>query len=216
MFKELLHEFRIRKSLHKMDLAKHLNKSETYIRKIEVLGYTPPTFEVCTQLAELLELTPEDKRRFMEAAFKERIKSESQFFDYLYSDRSPSHSSPITYTETVDADGNIYSCHYHITLITKFNTACLKGKVAERLYRFSSELIRDFGGEVLLMDIQPAEMHMQLKFPPSVTIQDFVKGFKSLTSSNIRNQFPQLQDLPSLWETTSQINTLGYQPVPHR
>jgi putative transposase len=215
MFKELLHEFRIRKSLHKMDLAKHLNKSETYIRKIEVLGYTPPTFEVCTQLAELLELSADDKRRFMEAAFKERIQSESQFFDYLYSTQSPSHSPGIPYQETIDADGNIYSCHYHITLMTKFNTACLKGKIAERLYQFSSDLITDFSGEVLSLNIQPAEMHIQLKFPPSVTIQDFVKGFKSLTSSNIRNQFPQLQDLPSLWENTSHIKTLGHQPVPH-
>ena len=79
------------------------------------------------------------------------------------------------------------------------------------LYQFSSEVITDFNGEIRSMDIQPATLKIHLEFPPSVTIQEFVKGFKSLTSSNIRNQFPQLQELPSLWEVTTLIKTMGNQ-----
>lgn len=206
-FKTLLRRYRLRGKLSKTAIANYLEKTETYIRKLETDGYTPPTYEICLELIELFNLNPAEICEFLKSAFIERLKDDKKFFDRIYLDELvpiPTHKQIID--ERKDA-----LCGYQFKLKTKFETHCFKGKVSERFEEIVKEITADFDGQVIDILTQAHEVIIQLTLDPNVNIMDFIKGLKTISSTLLRNQFSSIQNLPALWSTDVQICTLDVQ-----
>lgn len=77
-FKDILKINREKLGLTKSELAKIIDKTPGYISKIEG-GYTPPKYEICILLCDVLSLTHDQKNIFLKLALKEQIKDDWQF-----------------------------------------------------------------------------------------------------------------------------------------
>lgn len=71
-FKDLLTRHREDKGLSKTELAEKIGKSLSYISALEAGRDTPPTYEVCVKLAEVLSLNAHAKYEFLRQAFYDK------------------------------------------------------------------------------------------------------------------------------------------------
>lgn len=212
VFKDLFREFRTRNNQTKSELAKYIQKTDGYIRKIENDGYTPPTYDICIKLSKALHLNDEEKSQFLHAAFLGRIKSEDQFFKQL-NQNSPSQSidevpNPQQYTTTT----SLSKCTYCIVLETKFSTPILKGDLKKDLVSLIQETITEFNHCWQSIQTTPTQLTLYLDVSPTTNIHEFITGLKKYTSGAIRNQYKQNINLPSLWGPNYAVFTIGTAP----
>jgi putative transposase len=73
------------------------------------------------------------------------------------------------------------------------------------------------------LEIAPDHIHLLVEYDPHHSIAQVVKAFKGRSSRYLRQEFPELMRLPSLWthsymfDTTGKVSTsvvLGYMNTP--
>jgi len=88
---------------------------------------------------------------------------------------------------------------YHLIWCPKRRKSVLVGPVAARC----RELIEGKGAErgwtILAMAIQPDHIYLYVRVWPSDSAAEVVKECKGVTSFALRNEYPQLRKLPSMW-----------------
>ena len=64
-FNDLFKKYRLRQNLTKLGIAKYLEKTDGYIRKVENQGYTPPQYSICKKLADIFSVFSVKISKFM-------------------------------------------------------------------------------------------------------------------------------------------------------
>jgi len=104
----------------------------------------------------------------------------------------------------------VYSCQYHIVFCPKYRRRVLTSQVAERLKELILEKQKDYGYEVIEMDIMPDHVHLLLDVNPQIGIIKVVSKIKGYTAHELRKEFPHLKSrLPCLWTRSKFISTVG-------
>jgi putative transposase len=85
----------------------------------------------------------------------------------------------------------------------------LVGKVAERLKEIIEQVAKELGVEVLALEIKPDHLHLFVSAYPQLSIPHLVKAFKGKSSHDLREEFPELRKLPSLWTHSYFVSTAG-------
>ncbi len=63
--------------------------------------------------------------------------------------------------------------------------------------------------EILAMECHIDHVHMFISVYPQQSIPDVVKRIKGATSHKLREEFPQLKNMPSLWTHSYFVSTAG-------
>jgi len=109
------------------------------------------------------------------------------------------------------SDGRmIYSCQYHVIFCPKYRRSVLEGAIDVRLKQLILEKQKEYGYDVLDMEVMPDHVHLLLDIDPKrgvVTVVNMIKGY---TSHELRNEFPTLKSrLPTLWTHSKFISSVG-------
>ncbi len=109
------------------------------------------------------------------------------------------------------SDGRmVYSCQYHVIFCPKYRRSVLEGNVSEKLKQLILEKQKEYGYEVLDMEVMPDHVHLLLDIDPKkgvVTVVNMIKGY---TSHELRKEFPSLKSrLPTLWTHSKFISSVG-------
>jgi len=99
------------------------------------------------------------------------------------------------------AGGAVASLKYHLVWAPRRRRAVLVDEVAGRLEHLLREAAREMGLDILRLNIQPDHVHMQVVATPDMAPTQIVHRLKSATAS-LRDEFPELKRLPSMWTTT--------------
>ena len=104
----------------------------------------------------------------------------------------------------------VYSCQYHVIFCPKYRRAVLEGDIDIRLKQLILEKQKEYGYEVLDMEVMPDHVHLLLDIDPKkgvVTVVNMIKGY---TSHELRKEFPSLKSrLPTLWTHSKFISSVG-------
>ncbi len=98
---------------------------------------------------------------------------------------------------------------YHIIWCPKRRRKVLQGKIAERLEQIIREVCHEHAWEVLRPAIQPDHVHLFICSNPSTLPTDIARSIKGRSSHLLREEFPSLQKLPSLWTRSTFYSTAG-------
>jgi REP-associated tyrosine transposase len=98
---------------------------------------------------------------------------------------------------------------YHLIWCPRRRKPVLVGPVAERCRALISEKGAEQGWEMLALAIQPDHIHLFVRVWPSDSAADVVKACKGLTAFHLRQEFPHLLKLPSLWTRSYFASTAG-------
>jgi len=85
----------------------------------------------------------------------------------------------------------------------------LVGKVAKRLRELIEEKAEELGLEILAMEIMPDHIHLFVSAPPNISPHQIMFRIKGYTSRILREEFPHLKKLPSLWTRSYFVSSAG-------
>jgi putative transposase len=103
----------------------------------------------------------------------------------------------------------VHLINYHLIWCPRRRKAVLVGPVAARCRELIEGKCAERGWEILALAIQPEHIHLFVRVWPSDSAADVVKECKGLTSHHLRDEFPQLRTLPSLWTRSYFASTAG-------
>lgn len=76
---------------------------------------------------------------------------------------------------------------------------CLVGDIAERLRELLAEKASDLPIETFTLVILPDRVYVEAKAPPTIAPHHIVCQLKAHTSRILRDEFPELTRIPTLW-----------------
>jgi putative transposase len=98
---------------------------------------------------------------------------------------------------------------YHLIWCPKRRKPVLTGQVAKECQHQIRVKCAEKGWEVLELAVQPDHVHLFVRCWPTDSAADVAKECKGITSRRLRQQFPQLLRLPSMWTRRYFASTAG-------
>jgi putative transposase len=98
---------------------------------------------------------------------------------------------------------------YHLIWIPKRRKPVLVGEVVVDCERLIRQKCEEFGWHILELAIQPDHIHLFVRVFPTVAAAEVVRQCKGITSRQLRQKYPHLRKLPSLWTSSYFASTAG-------
>lgn len=99
--------------------------------------------------------------------------------------------------------------NYHIVFCPKYRRQLLVGAVKKRCGVVFSDVARDNGWDIISSEIMPDHVHLFVSADPKTKPYIVVKRFKGRTSRALRQEFPELLKMPTLWTHSYFLSTAG-------
>lgn len=104
---------------------------------------------------------------------------------------------------------NVHLVVYHIIWCPKRRRKVLLGPVRDRLERIVREVATENGWEIIRLAIRPDHVHLFVRANPNTLPSDVPRRMKGRSSHLLREEFPHLRKLPSLWTRSFFLSTAG-------
>lgn len=114
--------------------------------------------------------------------------------------------------ESFDLDHNNHSvgiATVHLCWIPCRRKSILRGDVKDRLYEILAEVALEKKWQILAVTIEPDHLHIFVRHQPNYSISQIANAFKGRSSRLLRQEFPGLLKLPSLWTKSYCYKTAG-------
>jgi putative transposase len=106
----------------------------------------------------------------------------------------------------------VYETKDHLVWAPKYRKGMLRGALRERVEELFREIAQDFGFEIDTLEVAVDHVHIFLDFPPRYSIAKVVGVLKSISASQVFEEFPQLRKqlwARELWEGGYFARTVG-------
>ncbi len=107
----------------------------------------------------------------------------------------------------------VFSAKYHIIFCPKYRRRVLVGPVAPRLEEILRGVCAEHHANVLGLEVMPDHVHLLIDLPPAVALSRLLHMLKGRSSHRLRQEFPSLQRLPTLWTRSWFVATVGGAPL---
>ena len=98
--------------------------------------------------------------------------------------------------------------NYHFVFCPRYRRKIfLNSQVEERFKTLVREICDELEIEVIAMECDQDHVHLFLNTLPTFSPTDIMAKIKGVTSKKLREEFPHLQHLPSLWTRSYFVST---------
>ncbi|MGL5870916.1 MAG: IS200/IS605 family transposase [Xenococcaceae cyanobacterium] len=97
----------------------------------------------------------------------------------------------------------------HLVWIPKRRKPVLKGDIKLRLATILESVATDKGWIIKAKEIASDHVHLLVEYDEQTPISEVVRAFKGRSSKMLRDEFPDLKKLPSLWTRSYFYDTSG-------
>jgi putative transposase len=115
----------------------------------------------------------------------------------------------LRYMEYQHEQHTVHLIVYHLIWCPKRRRHILVGKIAARLEQIIREVAAEHDWQVLELAIQPDHVHLFLRANPYTLPTDIARLSKGRSSHVLREEFPYLKKMPSLWTRSTFYSTAG-------
>lgn len=98
---------------------------------------------------------------------------------------------------------------YHFVWIPRRRRKVLIGDVEKRLKDLLLEITQTIECEVVAMEVMPDYVHLFLNAPPTLSPDQIMHRIKGASSRALRQEFPHLLKMPSMWTRSYYCGTAG-------
>lgn len=100
--------------------------------------------------------------------------------------------------------------NYHFVFCPRYRRQIfLRNDVEIRFKGLMSEICEELNIKIIALECDTDHTHMFLNAPPTLSPADIMAKIKGVTSKKLREEFPHLQHLPSLWTRSYFVSTAG-------
>ena len=107
----------------------------------------------------------------------------------------------------------VYSCKYHVVWCPKYRQPVLVNSVRTRLKEILLHIAQELRSEIIEIEVVSDHVHLLCEVDPQFGINRLVGRLKGSSSRLLRQEFPYLKHLPSLWTNSCFIATVGGAPL---
>ncbi len=100
-------------------------------------------------------------------------------------------------------------CNYHFVFVPKRRKAVLVGDIAARMQSIIFDLVTEHGWRLIALEVMPEHVHMFINAPTHESAAEIARWVKGRASKYLRDEFPSLKKLPSLWSPSYFVATTG-------
>lgn len=104
----------------------------------------------------------------------------------------------------------VHSIKYHFVWIPKRRKSVLVGDVARRLREIFASVADDNGWTIIELAVQLDHIHLFVEATVREAPYQVVHAFKGRSSRLLRDEFPHLRKLPSLWTRAYFAASIGH------
>jgi REP-associated tyrosine transposase len=104
---------------------------------------------------------------------------------------------------------NVHLIVYHIIFCPKRRQKILVGPIRERLQQITQEVATENKWKVIELAIQPDHVHLFIRSNPRILPTDIARLIKGRSAHVLREEYPFLKRLPSLWTRSTFYSTAG-------
>ena len=104
---------------------------------------------------------------------------------------------------------NVHLIVYHIIFCPKRRQNILVGPLRERLHQITQEVATENKWKVIELAIQPDHVHLFFRSNPRILPTDIARLIKGRSAHVLREEYPFLKRLPSLWTRSTFYSTAG-------
>lgn len=98
---------------------------------------------------------------------------------------------------------------YHVVWCPKRRKAVLQGEIVDRLKYLVQQVVAQWNWEVISLEVQPDHVHLFLRGDTRHPVHRVIRAIKGRTSRFLRQEFPDLRKLPTLWTHSYYCGTAG-------
>ena len=99
--------------------------------------------------------------------------------------------------------------NYHFVWIPKRRNKVLVGSVADRLQESICDVCNENRWRIIALEIMPDHVHMFLNVKATDSPADIMRKVKGRASHHLRQEFPELLKIPTLWTPSYFVSTAG-------
>ena len=99
--------------------------------------------------------------------------------------------------------------NYHIVFCPKYRRKLLVGDIKKRLEEIMFDVALENGWEIISKEVMPDHVHLFISADVRSRPEIVVKRFKGRSSRYLRNEFPELLKMPTLWTHSYFLSTAG-------
>ena len=100
--------------------------------------------------------------------------------------------------------------NYHFIFCPRYRRKIfLRTDVEERFKQLVHEICAGLEIVIMALECDKDHAHLFLNAPPTFSPADIMAKIKGVTSKRLREEFPHLQHLPSLWTRSYFVSTAG-------
>ena len=103
----------------------------------------------------------------------------------------------------------VFLVNYHLIWCPKRRRKVLVDRVRARLEELIRETAPELECEILALEILPDHLHLFVSATPQWAPNQLVARFKGKSSRILRQEFPLLRRMPSLWTRSFFVSTAG-------
>jgi len=102
---------------------------------------------------------------------------------------------------------SVSAVNYHCIWVPRRRKRVLGGSVRQRLEHPIYDKALELDCEIISLAIEPEHVHLFLNAPPRLSPAKIMQGIKGYTARVLRQEFPELLKLPSMWTRSYFVST---------
>ena len=99
--------------------------------------------------------------------------------------------------------------NYHLVWLPKRRKKILVGDIERRLRQIIWEVCQHNDWVIIALEIMPDHVHLFVNVPPDIAPHKVAHAIKGRSSRLLRQEFPHLLKVPSLWTNSYFVSTAG-------
>jgi len=104
---------------------------------------------------------------------------------------------------------SIHLMNYHFVFCPKYRRKLLIGKLKKRLEQLIKQKAQEHNLKILELQIMPEYVHLFIQGTPNLAPNKIVGDIKGTSSRILRQEFPELLKMPTLWTRSYFVSTAG-------
>jgi len=110
----------------------------------------------------------------------------------------------------LQSETSVHFMNYHFVWCPKYRKKVIVGNVERRLKTLLQEKVSTLNGKIIALETMPDHVHIFIQAPPTIAPNRLVAAMKGYTSRVLRQEFPELTRMPSLWTRSYFVSTHGH------
>jgi len=104
---------------------------------------------------------------------------------------------------------SVHLLNYHFVWCPRYRRKLFVRELKERLIHLIKEKVNFIECKILRLEVMPDHVHLFIHSNPKLSPNNMIGQIKGITSKILREEFPALRKMPTLWTRSYFVSTAG-------